>query len=135
MAPRSNKSHTPNDTYKGLGHTLNECWKLGGGRQGQYPPWWKGKHDTPVPSSANLAIYNVASSDAGSVYTNKTVLVVNNAIQGFIDNSILYRDSGASTHFIQNRECFFHYMPLGKTSGSSLMFSVMASGKWTRGWQ
>ncbi|KAK0232338.1 hypothetical protein EDD85DRAFT_732314, partial [Armillaria nabsnona] len=29
-------------------------------------------------------------------------------------------DSGASTHFIQNRECFFHYMPLGKMSGSSL---------------
>ncbi len=141
MAPRSDKSHTPNNACKGLGHTLDKCWKLGGGRQGQYPPWWKGKRDTPVPSSANLATSNVASSDAGSVYTNvtalntriddetlkaiekilgeETALVVNNASQGFVDNSILYGDSGASTHFIQNRECFFHYMPLGKTSGSS----------------
>ncbi|PBK58803.1 hypothetical protein ARMSODRAFT_848379, partial [Armillaria solidipes] len=65
MAPRSDKSHTANDNCKGVGHTLDECWKLGGGRQGQYPPWWKGKRDAPVPSSANLA--TTSSSEAGSV--------------------------------------------------------------------
>ncbi len=140
-APRSDKSHTPNDACKGIGHTLDECWKLGGGRQGQYLPWWKGKRDAPMPSSANLATANMSSSKAGSMYTNVTalntridgetleaiekvlreemVLVVNNASKGSVDNSLLYGDSGASTHFIQNRECFFHYMPLGETSGSS----------------
>lgn len=34
--PRTDKSHTANDNCKGLGHTLDECWKLGGGRQDQY---------------------------------------------------------------------------------------------------
>ncbi len=37
-ASRSDKSHTPNNTCKGVGHTLDKCWKLGGGRQGQYLP-------------------------------------------------------------------------------------------------
>lgn len=141
MALRLDKSHTLNDACKGIGHTLDECWKLGGGRQGQYPPWWKGKQDAPMPSSANLATANMSSSEAGSIYTNvtalnthidgetleaiekvlreETVLVVNNASKGSVDNSLLYGDSGASTHFIQNRECFFHYMPLGEMSESS----------------
>ncbi len=139
-APRSDKSHTANDNCKGVGHTLDKCWKLGGGRQGQYPPWWKGKRDAPVPSSANLA--TTSSSEAGSVYTNVTALsahvsdetlksieeilgaeesalMVNNASQELVDTSLLYGDSGASTHFIQNKDCFFHYMPLGETSGTS----------------
>ncbi len=35
---------------------IEECRKIKGGKQGQYPPWRKGKHDTPLPpSSANLA--------------------------------------------------------------------------------
>ncbi|SJL14141.1 uncharacterized protein ARMOST_17596 [Armillaria ostoyae] len=140
VAPRSDKSHTANENCKGLGHTLDECWKLGGGRQGQYPPWWKGKRDAPVPSSANLA--TASSSEAGSVYTNvtalsaiiddetlksieraleaeKSAMMVNNASQGLVDTSLLYGDSGASTHFIQNKDCFFHYMPLGETTGTS----------------
>ncbi len=140
MAPRLDKSYTANDNCKGIGHTLNECWKLGGERQGQYPSWWKGKQDAPIPSSANLA--TTSSSEAGSIYMNVTALsthisdetlksieeilgaeesalMVNNASQELVNISLLYRDSGASTHFIQNKDCFFHYMPLGETSGTS----------------
>ncbi|PBK89040.1 hypothetical protein ARMGADRAFT_1115248 [Armillaria gallica] len=140
MAPSLDKSHTANDNCKGVGHTLNECWKLGGGRQGQYPSWWKGKRDAPVPSSTNLA--TTSSSEAGSVYTNVTALsahvsdetlklieeilgaeesalMVNNTSQELVDTSLLYGDSGASTHFIQNKDCFFHYMLLGEMSGTS----------------
>ncbi|PBK91306.1 hypothetical protein ARMGADRAFT_898328, partial [Armillaria gallica] len=54
--PSNGKSHEANDHCKGIGHTIEECWKVGGGKQGQYPPWWKGKRDAPLPSSsANLA--------------------------------------------------------------------------------
>ncbi len=139
-APRSDKSHTANKNCKGLGHTLDQCWKLGGGRQGQYPPWWKGKRDAPLLSSANLAMANAPPSEPGSVYTNITALAVHiddetlKRIEGIleteesalmvnnasaVDTSLLYGDSGASTHFIQNRECFFHYLPLGEMSGTS----------------
>ncbi|KAJ3770387.1 hypothetical protein FB446DRAFT_647012, partial [Lentinula raphanica] len=37
-----------NPNCKGRGHTIENCWKLGGGKQGQYPKWWKGKRDVPV---------------------------------------------------------------------------------------
>lgn len=145
-APRSDRSHMANDHCKSIGHILDECWKVGGGKQGQYPSWWKGKQDAPVPSSANLATANVSSSEAGTVYTNVTTLsvhvdsetmelikrileeesalMVNNASQ-LIDTSLLYGDSRASTHFIQNKDCFFHYLPLGETTGTSLKASAM----------
>ncbi|PBK95095.1 hypothetical protein ARMGADRAFT_1077853 [Armillaria gallica] len=71
-APRSDRSHTANNHCKGIGHTLDECWKVGGGKQGQYLPWWKGKWDAPIPSSANIATANMSSSKASTVHTNVT---------------------------------------------------------------
>ncbi len=139
-APRFDKSHTANKNCKELGHTPDKCWKLGGGRQGQYPIWWRGKQDTPLLNSANLTTANAPPSKPGSIYTNITTLAahVNDEtlkhIEGIleteepalmvnntsaVDTSLLYEDSGALTHFIQNRECFFHYLPLGETSGTS----------------
>ncbi|PBK79740.1 hypothetical protein ARMGADRAFT_908197, partial [Armillaria gallica] len=112
-APRSDRSHTANNYCKGVRHILEECWKVGGGKQGQYPPWWKGKWDAPILSSTNLATAGMSSSKAGSIYTN-SALMVNNASQGNVDTSLLYGDLGASTHFIQNKDCFFHYLPLGE---------------------
>ncbi|KAJ3831763.1 hypothetical protein F5878DRAFT_516662, partial [Lentinula raphanica] len=37
-----------NPNCRGRGHTIENCWKLGGGKQGQYPKWWKGKRDAPL---------------------------------------------------------------------------------------
>ncbi|THU84271.1 hypothetical protein K435DRAFT_687880, partial [Dendrothele bispora CBS 962.96] len=50
-----------NANCKGVGHTIDNCFKLGGGKQGQYPKWWKGKRDVPLPNSANNT---TSSSDA-----------------------------------------------------------------------
>ncbi|KAJ3754913.1 hypothetical protein EV360DRAFT_27000, partial [Lentinula raphanica] len=46
-----------NTNCRGRGHTIENCWKLGGGKQGQYPKWWKGKRDAPLlgTPSANQA--------------------------------------------------------------------------------
>ncbi|KAJ3836727.1 hypothetical protein F5878DRAFT_624395 [Lentinula raphanica] len=33
------------------GHLIEDCFRKGGGKEGQYPPWWKGKKDTTVGSS------------------------------------------------------------------------------------
>ncbi|PBK93352.1 hypothetical protein ARMGADRAFT_891405, partial [Armillaria gallica] len=106
------KSHAANNNCKGIGHTLNKCWKLGGGRQGQYPAWWKGKQDAHLPFT-NLVIADTSSSAAGSITTNsEAALVVNNSSPG-LDKSRMYGDSGALTHFMQNRDLFFNYVPLG----------------------
>ncbi|KAJ3963548.1 hypothetical protein EV361DRAFT_782489, partial [Lentinula raphanica] len=45
-----------NANCKGRGHSIENCWKMGGGKQGQYPKWWKGKRDAPLlPPVANQA--------------------------------------------------------------------------------
>lgn len=43
VRPSNGRSHPVNEHCKGIGHTMDECWKNGGEKQGQYPPWWKGK--------------------------------------------------------------------------------------------
>ena len=36
-----------------MGHLAEECFRKGGGKEGQYPAWWKGKRDTRVAPAAN----------------------------------------------------------------------------------
>ncbi|KAK0243876.1 hypothetical protein EDD85DRAFT_945197 [Armillaria nabsnona] len=83
---------------------------------------------------------NASLFEAGFIYTNVTALAAHvddktlKLVEGIleaeelalmvnntnaIDISLLYGDSGVSTHFIQNRDCFFHYLPLSETSGTS----------------
>ncbi|KAJ3794275.1 hypothetical protein GGU11DRAFT_690151, partial [Lentinula aff. detonsa] len=49
-----------NPHCKGRGHTIENCWKIGGGKQGQYPKWWKGRRDTPI--SENPAANHTTTS-------------------------------------------------------------------------
>ncbi len=84
---------------------------------------------------------NTSPSEAGSVYTNVTALATHiddetlKIVEGIleaeesalmvnntsaIDTSLLYGGLWSITHFIQNRDCFFHYLPLGEMSGTSL---------------
>ncbi|KAF9257909.1 hypothetical protein L218DRAFT_1067843, partial [Marasmius fiardii PR-910] len=53
--PRDPSLVCTNPNCKGKGHLIESCWKLGGGKQGQYPKWWKGKRDAPILNqSANF---------------------------------------------------------------------------------
>jgi hypothetical protein len=47
------------------GHLVEDCFRKGGGKEGQYPPWWRGKKDTPLPTLAANA----------TTSTNQSVLV------------------------------------------------------------
>jgi len=44
-----NKSHLlcANPTCGKTGHLIADCFQMGGGKQGQYPAWWKGKQTIP----------------------------------------------------------------------------------------
>ncbi|KAF9259987.1 hypothetical protein L218DRAFT_832193, partial [Marasmius fiardii PR-910] len=43
-----------------VGHTTDTCFAMGGGKQGQYPSWWKGKKPAPLPTA------NAATTEATS---------------------------------------------------------------------
>ncbi|KAF9249721.1 hypothetical protein L218DRAFT_1067894 [Marasmius fiardii PR-910] len=54
--PRDPSLVCTNTNCRGKGHLIESCWKLGGGKQGQYPKWWKGKQDAPILNqSANFS--------------------------------------------------------------------------------
>jgi hypothetical protein len=37
-------------------HSIEDCFQLGGGKQGQYSAWWRGKQTVPTgPTAANFA--------------------------------------------------------------------------------
>jgi len=59
MFPNPNKAHLVCEN-KGncgkIGHLIQDCFQLGGGKVGQYPSWWKGKQTAPqAPVAMNLA--------------------------------------------------------------------------------
>jgi hypothetical protein len=37
----------------GMGHLAADCFRKGGGKEGQYPSWWKGKKDTKTTTLAS----------------------------------------------------------------------------------
>ncbi len=139
--PSNGKSHEANENCKGIGHTIEECWKIGGGKQGQYPPWWKGKCDAPLRSSyANLAQSMVtvdpvtgvstsvfalhASGGTGnSMEKDGVTLKVNQTLiakgTGGLDSSKLFSDLCATMHFIKQRVAFSNYIPLKDYAGGS----------------
>ncbi|KAJ3825686.1 hypothetical protein F5880DRAFT_1477785, partial [Lentinula raphanica] len=103
-----------NPNCKGKGHVIENCWKLGGGKQGQYPKWWKGKRDAPLinPSANNTTTSanptgNIAN---GQIYAlTSTVL---NAVSAPVFPAGLARtfaDSGATAHFFHDRSVFRNY--------------------------
>ncbi|KAJ7352237.1 hypothetical protein DFH08DRAFT_805514 [Mycena albidolilacea] len=60
-------------TVRRKGHTMEECFHLGGGKAEQYPLWWQGKKHTPTANTANttqmymFAAWTVPATDI-SVY-------------------------------------------------------------------
>ena len=45
-----NKAHLKCSNYGKVGHIVDDCFQQGGGKAGQYPHWWKGKHTTTMKS-------------------------------------------------------------------------------------
>ncbi|KAF9254098.1 hypothetical protein L218DRAFT_975932 [Marasmius fiardii PR-910] len=47
-----------------IGHMAEDCYAIGGGKQGQYPSWWKGKKNTPLPSATTTGTEDQSSSSS-----------------------------------------------------------------------
>ncbi|THU97011.1 hypothetical protein K435DRAFT_573131, partial [Dendrothele bispora CBS 962.96] len=50
-----------------VGHTVENCFRKGGGKEGQYPSWWKGKRDNTTNATASAANTSAASSSLQTV--------------------------------------------------------------------
>jgi hypothetical protein len=153
-----NKAHLKctNTQCGKTGHLIDECFQPGGGKAGQYPPWWKGKRtpNSSVPS-ANLATSSVTTGDIanGSHYALSASFDIKNIEEIIAQNGPVHRkialaaaenpgtlstgtacvaDSGCTTYFFKSREAFSSYKPLEKAAGQSskegASFTVLGVG-------
>ena len=89
----SSKTSSKCENCNRLGHTKVQCWGKGGGREGQYPEWWRGKKDSRTSNSVNAV--------------TETPIVWAYGSSGQPD--IWFADSAATVHVSPNREDFTSY--------------------------
>ncbi|KAJ7697043.1 hypothetical protein B0H17DRAFT_908093, partial [Mycena rosella] len=88
------------------GHTNVDCFWPGGGKEGQWPAWWKGKKGPTAPTTANTV-----ETFAFSVWTIPEAVMRPYDEDG-IQASREYRvvaDSAATDHCFWKREDFTEY--------------------------
>jgi hypothetical protein len=118
-----------NSNCNGVGHTIENCFKMGGGKQGQYPSWWKGKRDAPLPSANNATTTRFFAGHTEIIALN--VDTIKELTNPNSPNRIL-ADTGASHHFFHNRNSFTSYTPqdgiVGSSSRKGTSFSIHGRG-------
>lgn len=95
------------------GHLAEECFRKGGGKEGQYPAWWRGKKDAEKPITPSPSA-NVTSTVGEPTQYYAALSVTNEKMEGET-----YADSGATDHFFRNRSDFIIYTPCSRISRSS----------------
>ena len=63
----SNKSHLKCDNCGRPGHFKAKCWAKGGGQEGQYPEWFKGKRDSHTTNTIKTVSENPIVWTCGSI--------------------------------------------------------------------
>ena len=124
---KSSKSNTVcgNTAFCGRrGHTTEQCWEKGGGREGQAPEWWK-KLNKGKKSNASVAEAETKTKDdepenyAMLAFTSpsldsKMALVCTSDFRSEAhvasNQSGIIIDSGASCHFSPDRAKFLNYV-------------------------
>ena len=107
------------------GHTNDQCWEKGGGREGQAPDWWKkgskGKRgrvnvaeaDTPKDDSESVEPENYAMFSA-TISNDDTALICtsdfHSEAHAASSQTGIIIDSGASRHFSLDLSKFLNYI-------------------------
>ncbi|KAJ4000935.1 hypothetical protein F5050DRAFT_1561947, partial [Lentinula boryana] len=89
------------------GHLAEECFRKGGGKEGQYPAWWKGKQEGEGgTSTANITLTPGGISPGVAELTQHYGLATSLHGEPKIE---IYADTGASDHFFRDRNDFATY--------------------------
>ncbi|KAJ3832705.1 hypothetical protein F5878DRAFT_547765 [Lentinula raphanica] len=106
-----------NPNCKGRGHVIENCWKMGGGKQGQYPKWWKGRRDAPVTGNPTVNHVTTSTTVENSI-TNGQIYALSATILKTIAEPCInpkgrartFADSGATAHFFHDQNVFRNYV-------------------------
>ena len=109
-------TNTPNCGRRG--HTKDQCWEKGGGKEGQAPDWWKNKTSKGNKNNANSAEEKPDEPEDYAMFASilpddHTALVCTSDFRdeahAASNQSSIIIDSGASRHFSPDRAKFLNY--------------------------
>jgi len=120
-----------NPVCKRTGHTIDRCFKPGGGMEGQYPDWWRKKGNataTPQKPSVNIAMVpHSMSSGAGEHYIFMTTT------QREVKDLVTYADSATSDHCFMDLKDFITYQSLAEKDSDTAVkggkFTIAGTGR------
>ncbi|KAF8175356.1 hypothetical protein BJ912DRAFT_798362, partial [Pholiota molesta] len=95
-----------------LGHTIERCFKPGGGMAGQYPDWWKRRgggsgNSSTTNSGASTPATNIAASAVSD--PNMNFAFATSTLASRTGEIITYADSAASGYFFVDHSDFVDY--------------------------
>jgi hypothetical protein len=120
-----------------LGHTIERCFKPGGGMAGQYPDWWKRRgggsgNSSTTNSGASTPATNIAASAVSD--PNVNFAFATSTLASRTGEIITYADSAASGYFFVDRSDFVDYTARsdsGETANGGEFF-IAGVGKVTK---
>ena len=101
-----------------IGHTKEDCWRPGGGAEGQGPHQNKGSKGSRQGPSANIANSILDSSDKEFAFTVTCTSTFEDVATALYSVPAIRRgaiiDSGASSHFCADRNKFNSFRPISQ---------------------
>ncbi|KAJ3994190.1 hypothetical protein F5050DRAFT_1839550, partial [Lentinula boryana] len=94
------------------GHLAEECFRKGGGKEGQYPSWWRGKKENATGNpSANTTMSTTESNHEALPEVGELMQYYGLVAAAFDsgEGQEIYADTGTSDHFFKRRADFVTY--------------------------
>ncbi|KAF5319679.1 hypothetical protein D9619_008900 [Psilocybe cf. subviscida] len=118
------------------GHELATCFQKGGGKEGQFPEWWRGKkvgsaaQTTASATTTHVAASAIASTNEDSFYAFSTQHATSVTARNADGSLKTFGDSAASDHYFAARADFHDYVEearMGETATGE-KFRILGRG-------
>lgn len=110
------------------GHIKINCFQKGGGKEGQYPAWWRGKKDTNIPT-LSAAVMTTIMADSIRDFPQHYGMTA--ALTAQVSTGV-YADSATTEHFLWNKSDFLTYTPCnwkGQSSEQGTELNIIGTGR------
>jgi hypothetical protein len=123
-----------NPTCRHTGHSIERCFRPGGGMEGQYPDWWRKKGNTNTPTTSNQKpTANIAVVTHTMTSRQAEHYALMTKASHIIGKPVTYADSAASNHCFIDINDFATYKTLvgkdGNTATVGGRFTIAGMGR------
>ena len=120
-----------------IGHTIDKCFKPGGGIEGQYPDWWKKKGAVTTNTQKTKPTANIATANSTAGYSSGDgkfyALITDTNPANMACQIITFANSACSDHCFTDKADFVTYRPFhdkdGNMAAKGGKFKISGTGR------